>query len=189
MGKPYDTRLIMMVSQMPFETPDMNQFCRAYFTRLRRRRASFGRSVSKRRRDLVDAHRAAQRHSRYQANSLWARWRMRFRFEESDSASSFYQAQRESIRDLDLKDGVVVVTIPGDAIGCPKLPRKARSYVWAAGSVSLKGSGLRPRVPFTTTISLQSTICPQVGNRRINGAASGRSIGLHGSALPADVGD
>ena len=115
-GQPYDTQLIMMVSQMSFETHEMDQFCKLIPI------------------VYVDGVRAAADEFPNDGEIWWmltvrtgplavpgklvvGKVENAIRYGDTDATSSHYQVQRELIRDLDLKDGMLeVVTIPGDAI-------------------------------------------------------------------------
>ena len=114
MAKPYDTRLIMMVAQQPFET-DMNQFCKLIPV------------------IYVDGTRAIAEDF-INDNEIW--WMLTAQtaqlaepgrlvvglvgdatgYDAQDPSSSQYQVQRESVHDLELKDGVEVIELPGSAI-------------------------------------------------------------------------
>lgn len=115
MAKPYDTRLIMMVSQMRFETQDMNQFCKlipvVYADGVRLTVKDFPNDgeiwwmLTARTAPLAEPGRLV---TGTVENAV--------RYDEFDATSSRFQVQRESVRDLELKDGAEILSIPGDAI-------------------------------------------------------------------------
>lgn len=116
MAKPYDTRLIMMVSQMPFEAADMrNKFCKllpmVYVDGGDVTEAAFPNDgeiwwmLTARTASLAVA-----------GKLLVGTVEDAVRHVESDPNSSYYQVSRDSVRELDQNDGLEVLTIPNNSV-------------------------------------------------------------------------
>ena len=110
-----DTQLIMMVAQVPFETPDMNQFCKlipiAHADGTHLAPADFPN-------DgeiwwMLTAHTSPLA---VPGQLVVGGIEHAVRYDADDAESSRYQAMRESIRDLNLRDGVEVIDMAADAI-------------------------------------------------------------------------
>ena len=110
-----DTQLIMMVAQAPFETPDMNQFCKlipiAYADGIRPTPADFPNDGEIWWMLTTYTSRLA-----VPGQLVVGEFELAVRYEANDPLSSCYQAKRESIRDLNLKDGLEVINIAPDVI-------------------------------------------------------------------------
>lgn len=115
MAKPYDTRLIMMVSQMPFETSDLKKFCKllpmVYVDGARTSAADFPNDG-----EIWWMLTARTAPLAISGKLVVGTIENAVRYVESDSTSSSYQAQRDSVRELDQNDGLEVVTIPSTSI-------------------------------------------------------------------------
>ena len=109
MAKLYDTRLIMMVAQLPFEY-GMNQFCSlipiAYVNGVRTIRSDFPNEgevwwmLNERTASLA-----------LPGKLVVGMLEDAIRYAEADPASSRYQVQRDSIDELELNDGYEVLQI------------------------------------------------------------------------------
>src|SRR3990172_7730589 len=114
MTKPYDTRLIMMVAQMPFDVA-YNQFCKliplVYVDGMVPPEEDFPNDgevwwmLTPQTMQLAEPGRlvigSIENASKYSTD---------------DPNSSMYQVKRDSIQDLFLKDALEVLTVPADAI-------------------------------------------------------------------------
>jgi energy-coupling factor transporter ATP-binding protein EcfA2 len=110
-----ETQLIMMVAQAPFETPDMNQFCKlipiAYPDGTRPTPADFPNDG-----EIWWMLTAYTSRLALPGQLVIGELELAVRYESNDPLSSRYQAKRESIQDLNLKDGFEVINMPVDAI-------------------------------------------------------------------------
>ncbi len=115
MPKPYDTRLIMMVSQEPFET-DFNQFCKllpvVYVDGVRPNPSDFMNDG-----EIWWMLTAQTGQLAEPGRLLIGSIEDATRFDGHDQNASRYQVRRDSVKHLSDKDGVEVVTLPGDSIG------------------------------------------------------------------------
>ena len=115
MAKPYDTRLIMMVSQLPFETQDMNQFCKlipiVYIDGVRASETDFPNDG-----EIWWMLNARTASLAVPGKLVVGIVEDAIRYEEADPTSSSFQVQRDSIRELDLNDGIEVLAIPNKAV-------------------------------------------------------------------------
>ena len=114
MSKPYDTRLIMVVAQQPFEVK-LDQFCKlapaVYVDGTEPSPSEFPNDgeiwwmLTSRTASLAEPGRL-----------VVGKIENAVAYTEDDPASSRYQAMRDSVRELEAQDGMEVLEIPGDAI-------------------------------------------------------------------------
>jgi hypothetical protein len=114
MTKPYDTRLIMMVAQQPFER-NFNQFCRLLPV------------------VYVDGGEALESDFPNDGEIWWMLTAQTARlaqpgrlvvgsienapqYDPENQNKCLYQAKRETVQDLNMKDGLELINLPGDAI-------------------------------------------------------------------------
>ncbi len=115
MPKPYDTRLIMMVSQEPFET-NFNQFCKllpvVYVDGVRPDPSDFMNDG-----EIWWMLTAQTGQLAEPGRLLIGSIEDAKGFDGHDPNASQYQVKRDSVKHLSDKDGVEVITLPGDSIG------------------------------------------------------------------------
>lgn len=114
MPKPYDTRLIMMVAQRWFETPDFNQFCKlipiAYVDGTKTTKEEFPNDGEIWWMLTSQTGRFAE-----PGKLLVGSIEDAVRFDSHDPTASKYQVKRDSVQDLGINDGMDVVDAPADA--------------------------------------------------------------------------
>src|SRR5436190_1711719 len=115
MNEQNDTQLIMIVAQVPFETPDMNQFCKlipiAYADGARPAPGNFPNDGEIWWMLTANTSRLA-----VPGQLVVGGIEPAVRYDIDDTESSRYQAVRESIQDLNLRDGLEVIDVAADAI-------------------------------------------------------------------------
>ena len=115
MPKPYDTDLVMMVAQLPFETSEMDMFCNlipiVYVDGVQPQPADFPNNgeiwwmLTAKSGPLAEPGRL-----------VIGRVEDAYRFNAQDDSAARYQVRRDSIRDLELREGMQVLNVPADAI-------------------------------------------------------------------------
>jgi len=110
-----DNQLIMMVAQAPFETPDMNQFCKlipvTYEDGTRPATADFPNDG-----EIWWMLTALTSRLAVPGQLVVGEIEPAVRYERDDPYSSRYQVIRESVQDLSLRDGLEVIDMAADAI-------------------------------------------------------------------------
>lgn len=115
MNEQIDTQLIMMVAQVPFQTPDMNQFCKlipiAYVDGVRPPPESFPNDG-----EIWWMLTAHTSHLAEPGRLVVGEIEPSVRYETEKPDSSRYQVIRESVQDLNLSHGLEVINVGSDEI-------------------------------------------------------------------------
>jgi energy-coupling factor transporter ATP-binding protein EcfA2 len=114
MSKPYDTRLIMMVAQEPFQFEE-NRFCKlipiVYVDGTRARASDFPNDG-----EVWWMLTGRTEHLAEPGRLVAAVVEDAVRHDRNDPASSFYQVSRDTVQDLHPKDGMDIVELDHDAV-------------------------------------------------------------------------
>ncbi|HEY3967182.1 MAG TPA: hypothetical protein VGM05_21665 [Planctomycetaceae bacterium] len=115
MSKTTDTRLIMMVAQNYFETPDLHQFCKliplVYVEGTRASASDFPNDGEIWWMLTAETARLAE-----PGRLVVGQIENAIRYDEHDPRASSFQVKRDSVQDLNIKDGFEIVELPGDGI-------------------------------------------------------------------------